>query len=274
MKTALLALSLLLAQAPSPMTLRRTLAPGSVDTYKIEDRVEQTVSSAMGQMPMTITSKRTYVLKTTQIDEKAGTARFEATTTVDTITADGAAAAMAAQKPGPLVQKGKLDVRGRMTLDPVAPTDALADLMSGTQGALAAGMFVEFPEKAVRIGDAWDVVVPKSPYLYDADQKLTETLIGEREVAGTPVWVVSLKGTLKTAIDGAKLPTTKSSGPLPVLVQGEDVLTGEGLVEKATGRTLSMSVKGVSKRKIELTDSGLVLDVEGKVDSTAKLEKG
>ena len=193
---------------------------------------------------------------------------------VDKITADGAASAMAAQKPPPVTQKGKIDVRGRITFDAPASEETMAALIGGTQGAISAGNFVEFPEKAVKIGDRWEIVVPKSPFLYDRDQRLACLLTGEKVVDGVPMWSVSLSGTLKTSVDGSKLPIGKSESPLAVGIAGEDVLTGEGLVEKSTGRTMRMTIHGDSKRTITLLETGITLQVQGKVDSKIELQKG
>ena len=271
---ALLALALLAQQGPA--TLRRALKADAVDTYKIEDKVTETVKSAMGEMPLTIGSTRTLVLKTTKVDDGAGTSRFEATTTVDKLEATGPAAAMAGEKPKPVTQAGKMDVRGRMTYDPAPATDPLAGLLSGVQGAGSAGTFVEFPEKAVKIGDSWDVVVPKNPYVYGEDQRLTATLTGEKEVEGAAVWTVAIRGTIRTAVDTSKLPPLRGSDPsggVALKLQGQVELTGEGLVDKATGKTVAMTSKGVMKMTIDLADSGLTLDTNGTIESAIKLQK-
>ena len=272
MKAAFLLLSLALVQEPNTL-LRRTLRADSTDVYKIEDRIEQTVVSGMGTMPMTIVSNRTSTVKTMGVDKAAGVAQIETTTVVDKLTADGAAAALAVQKPAPSVQKGKIDVRGRITFDAIPSTEVLSGLMSGTQGAIAAGNFVEFPEKAVKIGERWEVIVPKDPLLYDRDQKLTETLTGEKESNGVPVWTVSVSGTLLTAIDGSKLSAGKTGTPLAAQIEGQDEISGEGLVEKSTGRTILMKLHGTSKRTIKLLDVGLTLQSSGKVDTKIELQK-
>ena len=274
MKTlALLATALLAAQAPTPTLLRRTLAADATDTYKIEDKVQETVKSgAMGEIPVNLTSTRTLVLRTSKVDAAAGTARFEATTTVDQIHADGPAAGLMGEKPPPVVQKGKLDVRGRLTYDPAATADLLSNLLGSSPGVVSAGIFVELPERAVRPGDTWDVTIPKNPLVYDQDQRLTATLVGDKDQDGVPVWVVSIRGVLRTVTDSTKVPGAKP-GSTGVKVKGEVDLTGEGLVEKATGRTVQMTSKGASKATIELTDTGITLDTTGTVESVAKLQK-
>lgn len=279
MKTLSLALFSLALLAPQgETTLRRKLEAGKVDTYKIESRVAQTVKGPTGDIPMTIKSTSTYLLKTVKVDEAAGTATVETTTTVDKLDADGPMGqAMAGQKPKPVTQTGKLDVRGRLTFDKSAGA-GMSEFLSGAQAASSAGNFVEFPEKPVKIGDTWDIVVPKSPMLLDQDQKLTAKLVGEKDLDGVAVWVVSLTGTLKTAVDSSKLPKEAQPqdspmGPMTILLKGEIALTGEGLVDKATGKTLSMVTKGLSKANIDLPDMGMTFDTTGTIDSTITIAK-
>ena len=273
MKAALIAL--LLAAPNEPTLLRRALAVGA-ETYKIEDKVQQTVDSPLGSQPMAIATSRTLVLKTASVDAASGTGRVEATTTVDKVDASGGAASLMGAKPQPTVQTGKLDVRGRLAFDPLPRTDALANLLSGTGGTVTAGVFVELPEKPVRIGDSWDVVVPKSPYLLDADQRLAAVLTGERDFEGKPVWTVSIRGTIRTDVDTSRLPGGKgvetAMGTLTLRMRGAVEIAGEGLVEKATGRTLSMETKGTSKATIDLVEPGITLQTVGTVESKAKLQ--
>ncbi len=274
MKTfALIATTLLAIQAPTPTLLRRTLAANATDTYKIEDKVQETVkSTSMGELPeLHVTSSRTLTLKTPTVNTSAGVAQFEATMTVDKITADGPAAALMNEKPKPSVQTGKLDVRGRMTYDPAASTDLLSSLLGGSPGAVTAGIFVELPERPVRPGDTWDITVPKSPLIFSQDQHLTATLVGDKIVDGVSVWVVSIRGQIRSLTDSSKFPGAKAGSG--VKVDGTTDLTGEGLVDKSTGRTLQMTSKGDSKATIELLEYGITLDTTGTIESTAKLQK-
>lgn len=276
MKTfAILATAIFAGQVPQalgPTLLRRTLTANTTDTYKIEDRVQETVkSAAMGEIPVTLSSKRTLALRVTQVDAAAGTAKFEATTHIDEIKADGPAAGLMNQKPSDVTQTGKLDLRGRMTYDPVATADLMANLLGSSPGSVSAGIFVELPERPVRAGDTWTILIPKSPLVYDQDQRLTATLVGDKDLDGTPVWVVSIRGVLHTATDSTKVPGAKAG--TGVKVNGEVDLAGEGLVEKSTGRTIQMTSKGTSKATVELVEYGITLDTTGTIDSTAKLQK-
>ena len=275
---ALLALSALSFAAPQAGSLlRRTLKADTVDTYTIVDRTTQTVKSQFGELPVTASSTRTMVLTTKSVDAAAGTAVIEATTTYDKLQADGPAADLMKAKPAPLTQKGKIDVRGRITFERTPQTGGIGTLLSGSESTLAAGSFVELPEKAVGIGDSWDMVVPKSSMVSDVDQKLTAKLTGEREVDGVPVWVVSVRGVVKTAIDTSKIPGAKPIetplGPTTIRITGQDDITGEGLVEKSTGRTLSMALKSQSKKTIEIVESGITMESTGQLESTITLKK-
>ncbi|RYG25925.1 hypothetical protein EON82_05340 [bacterium] len=275
---ALVALSAVAVATPQVSSLlRRTLKADSVDTYTIVDRTTQTVKSPMGDFPITVASTRTMVLTTKAVDTAAGTAAVEATTTFDKLEGDGPAAEMMKTKPAPLTQKGKIDARGRITFERVAQPGGIGTLLSGSESTLAAGSFVELPEKAVKVGDTWDIVIPKSPMVFDADQKLTAKLTGEKEVDGVPVWVVSVRGVVKTAMDSSKIPGSKPIqsplGPTTIRVTGQDDITGEGLVEKSTGRTISMVSKAQSKKAIEIVESGITLDTTGQIESTITLKK-
>jgi hypothetical protein len=275
---ALLALSALAVATPQAGSLlRRTLKADTVDTYTIVDHTTQTVKSPLGETPVTASSTRTLALTTKSVDTAAGTAAIEATTTYDKLEADGPAADVMKAKPGPLTQKGKIDVRGRITFERVAQSGGIGTLLSGSESTLSAGSFVEFPEKPVQVGDSWDMIVPKSPMLSDVDQKLTAKLTGEKDFDGVPVWVVSVRGVIKTAMDSSKIPGAKPIqsplGPSTIRITGQDDITGEGLVEKSTGRTLSMALKAQSKKTIEVVESGITMDSTGQLESTITLKK-
>lgn len=260
-------------QAPAPVLLRRTFSANAVDTYKVEEKVQELVKSPLGEMPVNIVAQKTMVLKTVKFDAAAGNAQIETTTTTDKQTADGQVAALLGDKPAPSTLTGKIDLRGRVTLDGSPRTEAMNNLLSGSTGPEFASHFIEFPEKAVKIGDAWDVVVPKSPLMNaDADNHLTAKLEGERELDGVPVWVVSLKGDLNLAVDTTKMPRVSTIN-LAIRVGGTVGIVAEGLVEKTTGRTLSMTTKGTSKTTIELVESGVTLDTQGTIESSSKLQK-
>lgn len=258
--------------------LRRALKADTTDTYTIESKVQQTVNSPLGDTPMNINMTTTYAVKTLKVDDASQTADAEITTTVEKIDVDGPAAAMMGNKPAPIMQKGKLDVRGRFTPEKSATAASIQSLLSGGGASASSGFFVELPEKAVKVGDTWDIVIPKSPLTFDQDQKLTAKLVGEKDLDGVPVWVVSVSGSLKTSVDSSKLPKDAAQpdspmGPITAIVKGQIDLTSEGLVEKATGRTLEMTSRGTLKSNVELVEAGMTITTSGTVDSIVKLKK-
>jgi hypothetical protein len=273
----LLALVAFQAAAPQAGTvLRRTLKADATDTYEIVDHSDILAKTPAGDMPVKVSSTRTFVLKTKTVDDKLGTAAIEATTTVDKLEADGAASDLAKTKPAPVTQTGKIDVRGRITYEKKAGGD-LSNLINGTSSTLAAGTFVEFPEKALKVGDSWDMVVPKDPMIFGEDQKLTATLTGEKDMDGVQVWVVSVRGVVKSAVDSSKIPGAKPVetpiGPMTIRINGQDTVSGEGLVEKSSGRTVSMTIRSASKKTIELVETGISMESTGTSESKITLKK-
>jgi hypothetical protein len=280
--TALLAASAVLSAGfvyQDAVLLRLKLAPNTTDSYTIETVVKQTINmpNGMGEQDLTVSTKALYTLKTLELDgEKAN---VEATTKVEDIKMEGG---MAGSMPGmdantpPVVLKGKIDSRGRIVLE-TSKISPMAMALSG--GSNTSTPFVELPEKAVKIGDTWDVIVPKGPMTQDEDQKMVAKLIGEKEFDGRKVWVVSMVGTVKNVMDSSKLPTemkADSAGPMgdmKMIIRGTSEITSEGLVDKETGRTLQMTSTGKTKQAIELSDMGLNIETAGTISTKMTLKK-
>src|SRR5579862_2418871 len=162
--------------AQDSVTLQRTLTENSTEIYKIDSKVNQTVVSPMGELPLNVTSSMTYKLKTGKVDQDKGTADVEITSTVDKMDADGPMGQMLGQQQiKPIVQKGTLDKRGHMVLAASNSSDVMQLAMSGVEDTQST-LFVEFPDHPVKVGDTWNVVIPKSPFTGTEDQTLTAKL--------------------------------------------------------------------------------------------------
>ncbi len=253
--------------AQDGILLRRELKEGAVEKYKILTKMNTIVElpNGMGEQEMEMTSTSTYSLTTKKVDAAKGTADIETTASVDDVKATGMmGAAMADQKPKPVTLSGSMDAQGRLKL--VAPKDAasMALMMGSSGGSSGMSLFIEFPEKAVKIGDTWEVIVPKGPMSNPVDQKLTAKLIGEKDLNGTPVWVVSIGGKLNTKIDQT-MPKDAGGQPNPMAgqkmnVKGGIELSGEGLVSKASGLTLRLETKTKSKQTVTMPSMGMSID--------------
>jgi len=264
------------AQTQDGVLLRRVLKEGDVDKYRVTFDTKQlmNIPTGLGEQDLTISGTMLYTLKIGKIDA-SGTAEAEATTTVEKTEAGGSIGAMMPPMPttAPIVQKGKLDVQNRLKL---AGTAATMMATSTSQNLL--GLMIEFPQKAVKQGDTWEILVPKSPVTASVDQKLIAKLKGEADVSGQPVWVLGLNGTLKTEIDQSKM--GKSGGQAPagpfgnaqIVANGTMELDADVMVAKATGRTVSMVTR--MKNKTNTTINGAItIDATGTGTAKAELVK-
>lgn len=255
--------------------LRLTLKENTTDIYKIETKAKQTVNSPAGEQEIGINAASTYKVTIKKLDTDKGTADLSIENTTDKFDVDGPLAEMI-PKPKPSTLTGKLSSRGRF--DPDLGKVSTEQLMGG--GGQLGGpspVFVELPEKAVKIGDTWDVVISKGPFTTSEDQKLTAKLVGEKKLNDKDVWIISTSGSLKSDIDSSKLPkkADDDAGGLSgqdVKIKGTTEITLESLVEKTTGRTLRSEMKTKTKNTIEIVQMGVTVDSSGSSTTIATLQ--
>jgi len=272
-----LSLATVAMAAQDGIVLRRTLKENDTETYKIDSKASQTINlpNGMGEQEMNIATTSTYKLSTGKLDAAKGTLAITALSTIDKIDADGPMGdALASQKPKPVTTTGTLDARGHMVMDDSKTTMGQLQMGSGSQSS-AGGIFVEFPEKAIKVGDTWEVVVPKSPTTSPEDQKLTAKLVGEKKVGDKDVWIISTSGTFKLDIDSSKLAKDKEDASNPMAgqdmhIKGTIDMTGEILVEKSTGKTLRAEAKMKAKNNVEVM--GMNIDSTGTTTIVATLQ--
>jgi len=262
---SLVAASIAMA-AQDGITLRKTLRQG-IESYHMESSLKQTVSlpGGAGDQEMGMTSVTAYTYKIGTVDATAGTAPVELSAKVEKFDVDGPLAeAMNSNKDKVLVTtktNGKLDSRNRFTPDTGKKVDPMA-VMLGSASSSLVGPFIEFPEKAVKIGDSWDITIPKSPMTGKEDQKLTATLVSEKAVDGKSLYLVILKGTLKITINMAEIMKDNANADLQALgandmtISGTIDLNGEANLDKATCQTQSMNIKLLAKQEISVAALG------------------
>lgn len=274
-----MAISGLAVAAHQGILIRRKLEENTTDKYKIETKLKQTISmpNGMGDQDMDINSVSSYAVKVGKVDAATGVADVEVTTKVEKMDMTGPMAAMADNEDikKPFTLKGKMDVRNRITMEAAKSSDMMAAMMMGSQSSSNNSTFIELPEKAVSVGDSWEVIVPKGPLTGKEDQKLTAKLVGEKDVDGVSVWVVSLTGLIKTDADLSKLADQAGGAAAgqKMTIKGTVDLTAEGLVDKGNGRTIKMTSKAKMKQTVELVDMGMSVDTKGTVDSVVTLQK-
>lgn len=237
--------------APDGITLRKLLHEGT-ESYHIQADMKQTITLPTGgdqDMGVTSTSMCSYKIGT--VDAAAGQAPVELTTKIEKFDLDGPLAdALNAKKDELLVgstSTGKIDSLNRYTPDPDKKIDPKS-FVTGAANFAYVSPFIQFPQQAVNVGDTWDVVVAKGPTTSKEDQKLTAKLVGEKDVDGKSVYVVSVTGSLKVRIDVGEI---LKANPVPelqgmadgMMINGTVDISGDGTVDKITGQTLSMSYK-------------------------------
>lgn len=258
-------------------TLRRTLKENATDTYSIESKSSQTIAlpNGMGDQDMTFNVASTFKVTTGKVDATTGAADVTTEVKVDKMDADGPMAQQIPQVKDPIVTKGTLTALNHFT-----PTDAAAaaqksfESMGAVSASSTSGVFVDFPDKPVKIGDTWDVTIPKSPFTGTEDQKLTAKLVGEKKQGDVDVWMISITGTMKVDIDTSKLPkSTNPDSPManqPMHIRGTEDMDIQSLVEKSTGRTVHSDAKVKSKNSLEVM--GMNIDMSGTSSSTIDLK--
>ncbi|MFZ4507335.1 MAG: hypothetical protein ACOYON_06530 [Fimbriimonas sp.] len=281
---AVIAMSALALAAQDTVTLRRQLTDGTTEKYKIESTVKQSVEvPGMGEQNIDITTVMTYALKIGKTDAATGLASVETVSKLEKMSMEGMPGGggspdLPEEAKKEMVVPGKLDVRNRLKIENAnIPTGPAAMLSGGSSATQTVGIFFEFPEGPIKIGDSWDVVIPKGPLMYKEDQKLKATLVGEKDADGVKAWVIKMEGTLKMEPDmeammkanaaqagGGQMPNMKMTGTME--------MSTEGLVDKATGVTIRMLTKYKMSNEMELVDQGMKLDLKG--SGTTKVTRG
>lgn len=275
------ALAAIAAASQDGFLLRRTFTEGTTDTYVIQTVTKQVVQlpNGMGEQEMGSTVDATYKVKTGKIDAEKKSAAVELTYTIDKVDSEGAlGSAMGGATPEtgkPVTINGTLDELGRLKMEaPKGSPPALAAIMSNASSLGGNIASIELPEKAVKVGDTWEVVIPKSPFTGTKDQKLTAKLVGEKDVDGKPSYVISTEGTLEIDADLSKM---AEDAPPPmkgqkIMLKGKAELKTDGVVEKSTGKALRLTTKMKMKQTMEIPDMGMSIDTTGTVATVSTLK--
>ncbi len=289
---AFLTLATVAVAGQDAVTMRRELKAGTTETYKIENEIKQLIDvPSMGEQDMLITTLATVSIKTNAVNAQKGTADVEATTKVEKTAMDGSLAAMMggnqdAKLPEPKTETGTMDTRNRLVITP--PKDKPKNpgaggpmAMMGMGGMTNMGaqmlLLVELPEKPLKIGDSIEVLVPgaaSAGTMGVKDLKMTLKLIGEREQEGQMLWVVNYAGTMKLEMDNSKDPKAADQGPMGSMkMSGKALLTGEGLIDKASGKTVSNSMTINNDVKVFIEQAGMEIPVKGTIKLKMSLVK-
>lgn len=279
MKHRVLGVSILLAagfalatQVGEQFTLRRKLEAGAEDTYKYEFKSSQTVAGMMGgsDMPFDMSGSMLMTVKQLRLIEEGAKADLKVKMSdfkLDLGQFQDMAQGQMGQMPENLEFACQLDGRNRISSLSM-PTGSAQMRMMMSQMNTFATMFIEFPEAPVKVGDSWEVTFPKNPMTGDKEVKLKATLSGTKEYEGKSVLVVKMAGTIPVNMDVGKMLESDPSmgatmGGMKMLMTGKMDMNAEALIEKETGRTLSMDTLMQSTQKMEIPDMGMAVDMIG-----------
>jgi hypothetical protein len=264
---AALGLAVLAAAATQEITLKRTLQPNTKDVYSVTMSTKNKMSMGamgMGEQAMTIDGTMKITMSTGAVE--GGKADVELKTTDMKYKFGGAAAGAAGamgSAPKELVVKGKLDEKNRFT-DMKAPTADAQMAMMMSNNMQSFGQSIEFPDKPVKVGDSWEVVMPKNELAGMEEAKMTATLFDDRADGHC----ISLTGVIPMKMDMAEMmkknPDIGATTPMPnMMITGLIDVKMLGLFDKASGKTLRMTTRMNQKMKIDIKDQNMAFEGGG-----------
>lgn len=278
-----LALLPLFAPADEGVLLRLKLAEGMKSLYSVKFQSQQTMTNDMmgsdQQISYDGSMKIAYLFS--KFDKEKNVADLTMNVTDLKLEFGGAAAmaqAMMGDIPSSYTVNAKIDDRNRVSGSKVEGLSGQARIMlaQATEGMQALAS-VPFPEKAVAIGDTWEMALPASPW-WGQRQKLTVKLIGESKALDMPAYEISIEGVLDvdTDIGKAMQEAGADAGPMgdmKILMKSKIEVGSKAFVCKETGALIQLTSKMDSKGNIELPDMGMTIDVVGTLSSSYDLVK-
>ncbi|MGV3618361.1 MAG: hypothetical protein ACO1SV_23795 [Fimbriimonas sp.] len=126
--------------------------------------------------------------------------------------------------------------------------------------------FVELPDKAIQVGETWEMTFPL-PHLKDlAEPKIefggVNKLVEERMVGSRAALAISSTGHFKIDGDVSRYMGSASGGKEgpAIFFKGSFQFKGDHLVEKATGKTLKSTLKITARVKFDIPSQALAMD--------------
>lgn len=239
------------------VTLARTFKAGEEQKYKMDMTMNQQMGSGdqkAGQMKMTITADMDQ--KTTSVAPDGKTADVLVKTSNMAFKTEPEMG-LGNMLPKEMTTNMKIDSRNQVS----------AATVSGVQGAMAGqldqmglgsnpmGFGASLPDHPVKVGESWDVPLPKMPML-ETTGSLKATLVGEKTVDGTPSWEIKITGSLPI-----KMNLAQSKAPAAGTSTGTMDMDFDVFLEKGTCALVSS--KGTNKTKMSI-DAG----PKGKMDTS------
>ncbi|MEO7454201.1 MAG: hypothetical protein ABIV13_05495 [Fimbriimonadales bacterium] len=272
-KTLLLAsiaagLLALTAAGQDEVTLRRELKPGAKETYTVFTKVSQTMTpsdpnqAAMlgGEMKFAMSMTMDMGLEFQKVaeDKKSADAEMSFTNIVYDF---GSMAGMipVENMPKSMKASGKIDDRSRMSEFNMPD---LPSSLAGSRGMMGP-LMIALPEKAVKVGDVWEMPLPTAEMLGSKDAMMTAKVLVIEDFKGIPVVVVELFAAMPIDADLSEMAQASGGPPMKVLAKGRFDMKGKAHIERATGKTLMMDVTFDTKTHLTMPEVGIEFDTSG-----------
>jgi hypothetical protein len=256
------------AFAQDEFVVRRELKEGAKDAYKVTTKVSQTMTpsdpnqAAMvgGEMKFDMSMSLDMRVSLLKLAEDKKSADVEMA--FENIVYDfGAMAGMVPQEnlPKSIKATGKMDDRSRL-LDFKMPD--LPAALAGSRGMMGP-MMVELPEKAIKVGDTWDMPLPTAEMLGAKDGKMVAKLVALEEYEKIPALVVDLSASIPIDADLSQMAAASGAPPMKVLAKGKFDMKGRAIVDRATGKTLKMDLNFDTTSHVIMPEVGVEFDSVG-----------
>ncbi len=271
-KIALASLALsgaLVARTQDAITLRLQFKEGDQAVYKMASTVDQAIdASGMGGgvMNMKIESSSKVTQKFGKVDAAKGVANVEFIFTDNDVKMEGGVGMPMPDMPKEYKLIGKIDNRNRLLETKMEGLPAEMMMMGGNSAQQTLGGF-HFPEGPVKVGDKWDIIIPKMPSIFKEDQKLVAVLKKERDLNGKPVLDVSVRGTMNMNLDLAEIAKQSGQegamGGMKMTISGTIEVDTLVTVDKASGMLIQMDQTAKNNMSVNLEDMGATIPVTG-----------
>lgn len=274
------------------IVLRRDLKVVGTDNYKMDMKVSQTIqlgSMGMGDMPIDITTAMKLAFRVGDQDPETKKSPVDITLSdikfdMQGVPGGGGAGAGMPEMPKEIKSKAKIDERNRFTDIQNIPIPGqngqmgqMMMMMGGSSNPLS-GFLVEFPEKPVKVGESWEVTLPKNPMMGNTAIVLKATLQGEKEFMGEKAYEIVMSGSFPLKVDMGEV--MKNNPEMQGMMNGMNMqLSGKVemrsifLVQKGSGKTLSMESLVKNTQRIDLPDMGQGFDMSGETTVKFVIEK-
>ena len=280
---ALLGLQAIGAGYQDDILLRRELKEGSKDTYAYVMKSKQVVNNeamGMGEQEISIdgTMNISYKIGAPDADKKKSEIEIMVTDIkMDLGGAAAQASGMMGDLPKEIKMKGKIDNLGSVSDVKANGMSAQMQMMMGGASSMASSGVI-FPEKALKIGDSWDMVLPKNPMMGKESKTVPAKLVGEKTIDGIACYEISYEGKVPLNVDLSQLAEEGGGAEagmanMKMTMSGTMDLKGVTLVEKTTGRMISSEATVKTDGKLELPEMNMTMGMKGDVSTTMKLKK-